>query len=200
MMCRKWYWIALLMVVVCFGCYGGGSQYAYYTLPSVQSPSIQNESQKAGRWIIGLGPVAIPEYLDRAAIVTRVSDTRLAVNDGHRWAGSLHTDILRVLAANLERHHHVKEVVIFPWAPRIEPDFRFKVEIKAFEGGLGGNVTLEAVWTLMPAKAGQAALRQVSLIQEKSDGRGMEGLVAAMGNAMSDLSREMAAAVEKTAP
>ena len=200
MMCRKWYWIAVLMIGVCSGCYGGGATYAYYTLPSVQAPAIRNEPQKSGRWVIGLGPVALPEYLDRAAIVTRVSNTRLVVNESHRWAGTLHADIVRVLASNLERHHQVKEVVIFPWASRIEPDFRFKVEIKTFEGGLGDNVTLEAVWSLTSTKSGQMALRRVSLIQEKSNVNGMEGLVAAMGSAISGLSREMAEAIEKTAP
>lgn len=200
MMCRACLWIALLMVALSIGCYGGGANYVYYTLPSVQGPTIQAEGEKTGRLVIGLGPVALPDYLDRAAIVTRVTGTRLAVNDGHRWAGSLHSDIVRVLAANLERHRQVKEVVVFPWTSRIEPDLRFQVEIKAFEGGPGDNVTLKAAWSLTPVQPNQVAVRRIFLIQEKTNGNGIEGLVTAMGSALSGLSREMSGAVEKAAP
>jgi uncharacterized lipoprotein YmbA len=190
----------MLMVALCVGCFSGGADFVYYTLPSVQDPTIQAEGEKAGRLVIGLGPVALPDYLDRAAIVTRVTGTRLAVNDGHRWAGSLHSDIVRVLAANLERHRQVKEVVVFPWTTRIEPDLRFRVEIKAFEGGPGDNVTLKAVWSLTPAQPNQVAVRRISSIQEKTDGNGIEGLVTAMGSALSGLSREMSGAFDKAAP
>jgi uncharacterized lipoprotein YmbA len=200
MMCRVCLWITLLMDALCVGCYSGGANYLYYTLPSVQDPTIQAEDEKTGRLVIGLGPVALPRYLDRVAIVTRVTGTRLAVNDGHRWAGSLHSDIVRVLAANLERHRQVKEVVVFPWTTRIEPDLRFRVEIKAFEGGPGDNVTLKAAWSLTPAQPNQVAVRRISSIQEKTNGNGIEGLVTAMGSALSGLSREMSGAFDKAAP
>jgi hypothetical protein len=142
----------------------------------------------------------LPDYLDRAAIVTRVNDTRLAVHDGHRWAGSLHSDIVRVLAANLERHGQVKEVVVFPWTTRIEPDLRLRVEIKAFEGGMEDNVTLKAAWSLTSIQHDQAAVRRVSLIQEKTNGDGIEDLVTAMASTLYGLSREMARAVDEAAP
>jgi hypothetical protein len=188
------------MVALSVGCNSGGANYLYYTLPSVQDPTIQVAGEKRGRLVIGLGPVALPDYLDRAAIVTRVNDTRLAVHDGHRWAGSLHSDIVRVLAANLERHGQVKEVVVFPWTTRIEPDLRLRVEIKAFEGGMEDNVTLKAAWSLTSIQHDQAAVRRVSLIQEKTNGDGIEDLVTAMASTLYGLSREMARAVDEAAP
>jgi uncharacterized lipoprotein YmbA len=197
MMRRTRLWIAFWMALIYLGCYGGGAQYAFYKLPSVNGTSAHSEAQKTGRWVIGLGPLDIPDYLERAAIITRVSDTRLAVNDDHRWAGSLRDDILRVLAAHLEQHHSVKEVVVFPWAPKIEPDFRFKVEIKTFEGAPGEQVTLKAVWFLTTSRPDQATLRRISLVQKKTNGHGMEALVTAMAGALSGLSRDMVGAVDQ---
>jgi uncharacterized lipoprotein YmbA len=189
-----------MIVFFCLGCYGGGAQYAFYKLPSVTEAATPGETKETGRWIVGLGPLEIPDYLNRAAIVTRVSDTRLAVNDGHRWAGSLQDDILRVLASHLDQHHKVKEVVVFPWPPKMEPDVQFKVEIKAFEGGLGQQVTLKAVWSATTFKPNQPAVRRVCLVHEKISGNGIEDLVAAMGSALSGLGQDMADAVDRKAP
>jgi len=190
----RW-WSALLSAVICCGCIGGGGNIAYYTLHAANEGPQALESRKTSPLVIGLGPVALPEYLDRAAVVTRMGPNRLKVNDGHRWAGSLQSEILRELAVHLERLVPVKEVAVFPWDTRIEPDLRFRVQIQTFEGRLGGQVALRAAWSLTPGQSDQPAVRRVTVIQEDVKGRSFEDLVAAMGSALAHLSAEMANAV-----
>lgn len=199
MMLKHRLWACFTLVAFFLGCYGPGASIAYYTLRPVQQIPNLSEGQGTDRLIIGIGPVALPDYLDRRAIVTCITPNRLEVNEGHRWAGSLQSEITRVLAANLESRLPAREVVLFPWNTMIEPDLRFRVEIQAFEGGLGNEVTLKAAWSLAPAQSQQPAMRRVSLIQEKADGEDIEDLVAAMAKALGGLSEEMAGAVEKAA-
>lgn len=193
---HRW-WAGLLLVGLLCGCYASGGATAYYTLHSTREIAPPAKNQPSDRLIIGLGPVALPEYLDREAIVTRTGPNRLAVHDRHRWAGSLQSEISRVLSADLSRLAQVKQVVIFPWSTLIEPDLRFRVEILSFEGDLGKQVTLKAAWSLTAGQSRQSAVRRVTLHQEAIKGRGFEEMAAAMTRALTVLGQEMADAVGK---
>ena len=48
-----------------------------------------------------VGPVTVPELVDRPQMVTRVSDNEVAVNEFARWGESLKSNIPRVIASNL---------------------------------------------------------------------------------------------------
>ena len=183
MMWRKRCWPLWLIALLCWGCVGAGAPVAYYTLQQAPGEDIRGKAPQSANLIIGMGPVEVPRHLDRDAIVTRISSNRLKVNGRHRWAGSLQTDIVRVLAAHFEGLAEVKEVAAFPWSTKIEPDLRFRVEILAFEGRPGQEVTLKAAWSMAPGSSDQPAVRRVSLIREKISGASIEAMVAAMGSA-----------------
>ena len=51
--------------------------------------------------VVAVGPVAIPDYLDRPQILTRSGPSELQLAEFERWAGSLEKDVSRVLAENL---------------------------------------------------------------------------------------------------
>ena len=50
---------------------------------------------------IGLGPVKIPDYIDRSELVFKTSDHRFEVPPNHLWAGALDKTVTDVLATNL---------------------------------------------------------------------------------------------------
>src|SRR5882757_4935 len=50
---------------------------------------------------LGVGPVVIPQYLDRPEIVTRSSDNRLDLANFDQWGGRFGDNITRALAENL---------------------------------------------------------------------------------------------------
>jgi uncharacterized protein len=199
MILNKWLRSGLIWALFCYGCAGGGVSPDYYTLQSVNGIQSIADDQSESQQVIGLGPVSVPQYLDRSAIVTRVSPNRLTVNDGHRWAGSLKSEIMRVLADNIGHRIRTGEVILFPWSALIKPDSRFRVEIRTFEGRLGESVTLKAIWSVAFAPSDQPAVRRVSVIQEKVNGNDFEELAAAMGRALAGLSDEMAGAVLEVA-
>lgn len=200
MITRPIVWIALIAVLLTSGCFGAVAPSSYYTLnPAVPENSL-SDTKAGAQLVIGLGPLSLPDYLDRPAIVTRISPNRLVVNQGHRWAGTLQSEILRVLAADLEALTGVHPVVVFPWSVELEPDLRFRIDIQAFEGRRGGKVHLKAAWSLTPGRSDQPAVRRVTLIEEDVRGDDFDGLAAAMGQALAGLGRQMAEAVAKAVP
>ncbi len=194
-------WIAVLIAMLCSGCVGTPGTSSYYTLNAAAlEAGLPPDTRPGARLIIGLGPLSLPDYLDRPAIVTRISPNRLAVNEGHRWAGTLQSEILRVVAADLEVLTGARSVVVFPWPVELDPDLRFRIDIQAFEGRRGGKVQLKAAWSLTASRSDQSAVRRVTLIEEDAQGTGFDGLAAAMGQALAGLSRQMADAVAKAVP
>src|SRR5271155_2651372 len=50
---------------------------------------------------IGIGPIKLPEYLDRDEVVTRVGPNRLELSDQNRWAEPLDNNFKQVMAQDL---------------------------------------------------------------------------------------------------
>jgi uncharacterized protein len=185
-------WLVMLPAIFCMACASSSVPATYYGLQSAAAPpeqSLQNPLT------IGVGPVVLPDYLDRAAIVTRVSPNRLQINTGHRWAGSLQNEILQALAGNLKHETASRQVVVFPWGSNFEPDIRFRVSIHAFEGQLARRIHLNATWAMTRRGSDQVVFIGDSDIAEEITGKDFEALADAMGRALATMSHDMAAAV-----
>ncbi len=187
-------WLCLLATTVYIGCTSGRAPTVhYYTLHG--NPPAMTLSKPAVPLNIGIGPLELPEYLDRAAMVTRQSANRLMVNESHRWAGSLSSEILRVLADHLAASTGATRVAVFPWHTNFEPDVRIRINIQTFEGRRGESVSLNAGWTLAAEGSSQTVVHRMTQVEQSIKGRDYEDVAAAMGQALETLSREMAAAI-----
>jgi uncharacterized lipoprotein YmbA len=136
--------------------------------------------------------VTLPDYLDRSALVTRVSPNQLSVHEGHRWAGSLKDEILRVVTTNLKSACPGVTVRTHPWSGSEPPSVRFRLSILSFEGRLGGDMDLRVAWHVKKTRTDQVPFRRETHIRHSVDGNDMEAYAAAMGEALAGLTREMA--------
>ena len=85
----------------------------YYLL---QAPAATTVGTASGPRI-GLGPVRLPEYLDRPQIVSWASATRLELSNSHRWAEPLQQSVARALldgAIAYARKQKVKVLEAYP--------------------------------------------------------------------------------------
>jgi uncharacterized lipoprotein YmbA len=103
----------------------------------------------------GSRPVAVvikdlrlPQYLERAQIVTRGGENRLLMADYELWAGDLRQDMTRVLTENLARLLASDRVVAAPHTLKLQPDVRVELEVLRFERDASGKVELAARWWL----------------------------------------------------
>ena len=138
---------------------------------------------------IAVGPVSIPELVDRPQLVVRVSANQVAITEQARWAEPLRSAIARVVAANLAAALSARVV-----AQRTgEPDFRVLIDVQRFESAPGDAALIDAVWTVVPQKGARASGRSVA--RERVAGKDYDALVAAHGAALAAVSREIAAAI-----
>jgi len=146
--------------------------------------------------IIGVGPIQLPEYINRPQIVTRNSAHHLDIAEFHRWVEPLNESITRVLVMNLSNNLNSNRVY---WLPRQDRNFplelRVVIDIGRFDGKLGKEVELQARWTLFD-KQNQPKLTRVSLIKEKVNGASYENFVKAMNGALITLGDEISIAAQ----
>jgi uncharacterized lipoprotein YmbA len=181
------------LLVLAAGCAGGGAPVVYYTLQSSPlSPAMAGLTPAE----IGVGPVILPDYLERSALVTRISPNQLNIHQGHHWAGSLRDEIVRVVSANLKSACPGATVRPHPWAAGDPPAVRFRISILSFEGRPGEEVNLKVAWYVENKRAGRSPLRRETHIRHSVKGEDLEAYTAAMGQALAGLAREMAKDVE----
>ena len=178
------------------GC-GSTPPTAFYTLSplSLPLPTAQTGVSRSDV-TIGVGPVTLPEFLDRPQIVTRTTANRLDVDEFHRWGGSLQEDFARVLVENLSRLLATNRVSVYPNPEPLDLRYRIVIDIQQFDGRLGEGVTLNAIWTLLDEKAGKPSLTRRFEYQTPAASADYEGLVAAHSAALEAFSRELADALQ----
>ena len=143
---------------------------------------------------LGIGPVKLPGYLDRQGIVTRVSQNRFAVAENDRWAERLEENFSRVLSQNLSILLQTDRIVAYPWERSQQPTYQVQVEVLRFEPNAEQMVELWARWSIMDNTKKTVSVKETYLTHPAKD-KSTEASVASMSEVVSDLSKEIAAAI-----
>jgi uncharacterized lipoprotein YmbA len=144
---------------------------------------------------IGIGPVRIPEYLDRRNLVVRSQQNEYEIVELSQWAEPLADTLGRVLADNLSLLLGTRRMVQFPWRPTIPVDYQLAVQVTQFDGRFEDQVVLRAYWQVFAGQGQQLLDFGYAVIEEKIGEPTVEALVAAKSRAAGRFSREIAAAV-----
>jgi uncharacterized protein len=148
--------------------------------------------------VIGVGPITLPKYLDRPQIVTRASRHQLALGEFDRWAEPLQDNISRVLAENLGRLIPTDHLLLQTWPRSASLDYQVSMEVRQFDGWLGGESTLLARWSILDGAEHELLNRMVHL-HAPTGGQGYEAMVVAMNQMLEALSRDIAPAIQRLA-
>ena len=167
----------------------------YYTLAPLQPPAVKAVSVPT--FTVAVGPVIIPDLLQRPQIATRTNDQQISFSDFHRWAGALADETKRVLVVNLNGLLAGMRAAVSTDDMAIDPDFRVVVNMNRFDGLPGSSVWLNAVWTIKEQKGKMAIAVNQSVIEEQVSGLEYLDLVSAQSRAIGHLSRAIATELEK---
>lgn len=121
----------------------------YYLLVAPDASTVGAE----GGTRVGLGPVRLPDYLDRPQIVSWENATRLRLSNRHRWAEPLQKSFSRVLFARLAQALPEATLVPWPWRGAQTPARQIAVDVQRFERGADGVLHLDARWTVQSGAA-----------------------------------------------
>ena len=114
---------------------------------AMQPESIKKISVNEGS-VIGLGPVKIPDYLNRLQIVTAQSENEYVLSEEHRWAERLDQNILLALYKTLPQYVKIDRMVRYPWSQRQVIDYQVSIDIVEFNVNQLGRSRLIAQWTV----------------------------------------------------
>ena len=181
-----------LIATLLSGCRSSASPVEFYTLsPLFAATDKANPTAAAPNVAVGVGPVEIPQVLDRPQIVTRTGPNKLMLDEFHRWAGPLQADFARVLAENIALLLGIDHVAVYPWEVSFAPDYRVALDIRSFEGQWGKNVLLDVIWRVTDRTGAKTMAVKKSVITEPLSTADYDALVAAQSQAIARLSREI---------
>ena len=186
--------LALLFLAAC----GTSEPSRLYTLSAL--PDRGGEPAGVEGPAVGVGPVTLPQYLDRPQIVQRSGPNRLETSEFDRWAEPLSDTVPRVLAENIGRLLQSKKVYVLPRRRRLPLDLTVEVDFSQFEPLADGAAALAARWHIFadsdaPLEEGSAQIRIDGNLPEDHETR-----VKLLSDALGELSRRIAEDILATRP
>ena len=183
-----------LLAFLLGACRGAAPPDNYYLLTAESAAR-----EAPGDLTVGVGPVEIPDYLQRGEIAWYLNGNSLVVDSGERWAEDLDLGITRVVAANLARLGAAGSVLLYPWRQDEDPAFSLRLDIRAMNRAGPSAALLEAAWRLVDEESGEVLERGVFNREEGMDGFSYPALVAAWSDLLAELSAELDAALRRHA-
>ena len=159
----------------------------FYTLSGPQSPAPAGNASMS----VFVGPVTVPEAVDRLAMVLRTSPNQVEISDSHLWAEPLKSAIPRALAETLMRELGTPNVRATRAGASGEMDYRVTVEVQRFDSSTQSGATLDALWSV--TGMGKSRTGRSTYTEPGSD---PAGLAAAHSRALEHLGRDIAAAIK----
>ena len=185
--------LVLFVLGVLAGC-GSSPKEMYYTLSAGGAMNDVTPASGESTYTVAVGPITLPEVVDRPQLVLRVGPNEVTFEELHRWAGSLRSEIPRIIADNLAGNLNVKQVAAYPQNAGEDAEYRVLVDIQRFDATLGGPVAIDALWSVRRSSDGAVRTGQ-SLARESSTGMSYDAVVAAHSRALAAISREIAEAI-----
>jgi hypothetical protein len=189
----------LVVLTAVVGC-AGSKPPNYYILRSIQNPGLEVRAEGAQQDLaVEVGPVKIPEYLDRPQIAARSAGNSLQFAEFDKWAEPLEKNLMRVLADNLSAMIPSERVSIFPWPKSMPVQYRVTLEVIHLEKMPDEKVILDTGWNILGSDGENLLVMRRSRLMQPVESAGYEGVVSAESRAVEALSREIAAALRSLA-
>jgi hypothetical protein len=183
----------LLAIAALSGCAGTESTRFYLLTPEANPVPVAG-TVKGNGLAITIGPIRLPEYLNRSQIVTRVSDNEVELGWQDRWAEPLERNVTRALARNLEQLLFCRCLSAVTSKSAPGATYRVEADVTRMDGILGQKVFLEVWWSVYdPDK--RLLLSRRSCLDRPVKGAGYEAFVQAQSAALFNFSREVATAI-----
>ena len=141
--------LSLIAATMIFTGCGSSPDAKFYILNSIDRnapppiATIKNQSI-----VVKVGPVSIPDMLDQSQIITRTGTNRLVVDEYNRWSGDFQSDVQRIIGENISILLPTDQVALSQEIMLLPVDFQVIVNVREFDGTLGGVVTLNADWVV----------------------------------------------------
>lgn len=191
----------IVLAALAAGCAQQSQPSTFYVLSYPHNPGEHDSTTTMRDGIaVGIGPVELPQYLDRPQIVTRASDNQLHIEEFDRWGGRLKENFSTVLAEVLSAELETDRITAHPWASAAPIEYQVIVNVIAFDTDTAGRSSLDARWSIVDVRrqdilvTARSTLRQqvAAPLESPLDPVDHDAITAAMSRNVADLGREIA--------
>ncbi|HEX3063349.1 MAG TPA: PqiC family protein [Usitatibacter sp.] len=175
------------------GCGGANVRIDYYALAA---PPARTAPAQSNALSVHLGPVSVPDGVDRPQIVMRRDANQVSIDDVHRWAEPLKDAIPRVLSDALAAELGTPRVLTSRQSASLDFDYRVAIDVQHFDSS-AAEAREDVIWTIRtrgnePARVGR------TVVAEPAAG-GFDSLAAAHSRALAQVARDIAQAIRAMA-
>jgi len=182
--------LGLLSLVFMLGACGSTPQSNYYRLNSTSSGGSGDTPA------LGIGPIQIPEYLNRNAMVFNRGKNQLHIANFERWAEPLEEGVQRVLGLNLAGGLDTQNIRPFPWRASETPDYGIQLWLLTLDI-TPDEARLVAEWRVHKPQTNTEVARRISRYQAPVSGADGAALSGSYSGLLEQLSEEIAAAIRR---
>ncbi|UCE82633.1 MAG: membrane integrity-associated transporter subunit PqiC [Deltaproteobacteria bacterium] len=190
-----------ISLIILGGCLGKGTQEPtrlYMLQPLASSETNTEAGAVDDAFSLRVGPIRLPEYLNRPQIVTRTEENKIQLGVFHHWGEPLERNFASVLALNMSNLLSTTNIILHPWAKKEDVKYILAVDVIRFDGEFNGNATLHARWYLTHWEDDNPKVlaTRISRYTETVGGESYENLVVAESRALEAFSREIAEVIK----
>jgi len=146
--------------------------------------------------IVGVGPVKIPEYMQRPQIVTQDSGGMMQFAEFDRWGESPDAGIARLIGDELSRRLPAATCVLYPWNSALAVKYRVTLDVVGLACDLTGTMHLVTQWSIVDQHELTTLVMKRRELDEPLGSPDYQGYVSALSAASTTLGSEIAAAFE----
>jgi len=184
--------MALALLLAAAACGSPAPRERYFTLAVPDRGGAPPASDKPS---IFVGPVSVPEAVDRTQMVLATGPNQVDVSDDDRWAELPRNAIARAIGETLGRELGTSRVFSSRTAAGTPVDYRVSIEVRRFDSSLADGATIDAVWTITspagPARTGHAFAHEPAASHDPA------GVAAAHGRALERIGRAIARTIRE---
>jgi len=188
--------ILLAATLFCTGCFGSKAT-RFYMLSSIAPDGATAVESTGASRVIAVGPVSIPDYVDRPQIVIRDNANQVELAGFENWAGALSDMVPRVLLEDLSAQLPGDHVVPFPQGGAAVFNYRVAVQISRFDVTRAGEATVTAGWRVWARAGTRPRLTASATTRGAALGTTYQDRVAALSQAVADLAGEIARSLSR---
>lgn len=174
------------------GC-GTSAPTRYYNLTSTATADDASPVQFG----VMVGPVSIPDSVDRPNFVVQIAPNRVEVDEFNRWVAPLSDGIARTVTADLATLLRTPDVATAPFA-NFDPVYRVTIDVQRFESVQGDAALVDAVWSVRKVAGGETRSGR-TVAREALQGKDYEAIAAAHSRALAKLSADIATSIRTAA-
>ena len=161
----------------------------FYALSALDRTEVIKDSPKM---IIGIGPVKIPEYMDRPQIVTEDKDKMLHFAQFDRWGESLDLGLARLIREDLTVMFPGTKLTLYPWNPSIDVKYQVLIEVVQLDNEFDRDMSFVVQWTVIDLQSSKIVIIKRSEFHQPIVPPNYSGLAKTLSTACASLSNQIA--------